>query len=268
MRVIDFHAHFYPAKVAEKALAFVGNLLVPATDGTRDGLIRSMKEAGICRSVGLPLVSNPANSESINRFGLAENYGEIISFGSVHPDEADPVATVHWIADHGLIGVKVHPEYQRFRFSEERLFPVWEACRERDLILLTHAGSDVKFTEPFHTSPLEFIDFLDRFPGLKLVISHFGGMDMWEDVEKYLLGCDAWFDLALIGPGQIGPEKLASMIRRHGVEKVLFGSDSPWWDQRALLDYIRSLPLSEEEFAAIFHRNAEKLLNIKEVDYA
>lgn len=39
------------------------------------------------------------------------------------------------------------------------------------------------------------------------------------------------------------------MIRRHGAEKVLLGSDFPWHRSEEEIALIRSLPLTEEEKA-------------------
>ncbi len=263
MKIIDFHTHFYPEKVVGKALAFVRSVLTPATDGTRQGLLSSMRKAGIELSLGLPLVASPKNTVSINRFAAAESYGPIRCLGSVHPEDPDPAATVRWIAGMGLPGLKLHPEYQQFRFPEERLLPLWEACQEHGLWILTHAGCDVRYTPPFHSSPGELAAFHRRFPELVLVVAHFGGMEMWEEAERELVGSGVYLDLAFIGPEQLPPERLTRLIRKHGADRVLFGSDSPWRGQREAVDYIRSLPLTAAEQACIFYENAAKLLNLK-----
>ena len=125
MMVIDFHTHCYPEKVVAKALSAVGDRLKPATDGTRAGLIASMREAGIDYSLALALVNNPANSRGVNRWAAEENRAPVFFTGSIHPADPDPEATLEFIAASGLKGIKLHPEYQGFEFSDERLFPLW-----------------------------------------------------------------------------------------------------------------------------------------------
>ena len=61
-------------------------------------------------------------------------------------------------------------------------------------------------------------------------------------------------------PEYIGAEQLTRIIRAHGADRILFGTDSPWGDQKAQLDFIRSLPLTADEQERIFHRNAETIL--------
>lgn len=263
--IIDFHTHFYPARIADRALSSVAGVLTPATDGTRAGLLRSMKRAGIDRSLGLPLVNTPDNARGVNNWAKNEHHDEIIMLGSLHPDDPAPLAAIDFIADAGLPGIKLHPEYQNFRFSETRLAPIWRHCIERDLFVLTHAGSDIKFSPPFHSNPAELAAFHRQYPALKLVIAHFGGMDMWDEVEKELLGLPVYLDLAMIGPFNFKPDRLRELIRRHGVDRVIFGSDSPWADQSDTVRFTASLGLDADELDRIFYRNAAALLRHPEL---
>ena len=262
MMVIDSHTHCYPEKVAAKALSAVQGRLEPATDGTRDGLIASMREAGIDYSLALGLVTNPANSLGVNRWAAEQNRAPVFFTGSIHPDDPDPETTLDFIADSGLKGIKLHPEYQRFEFSEERLFPLWERCCELGLFVVTHAGYDIMFQPPWHTDPERLAAFHRRFPELRLVLAHLGSMTLWDDVEKYLLGLPVYFDLAFVTPEYIEPERLVRIIRRHGAEWILFGTDSPWCSQKKQLAFIRSLPLTCEEREQIFWKNAAMLLDL------
>ena len=52
------------------------------------------------------------------------------------------------------------------------------------------------------------------------------------------------------------------LVRAFGSHRVLFGTDCPWADQALEVAAIRALPLTSEEKENIFHRNAEKLLQL------
>lgn len=261
--IIDFHTHFYPEKVVEKALSSSAGIIPHYIGGTRADLEESMLRAGIDCSVGLALVNNAGNSRSINAWAESHNRPPIVMTGSIHPDEENPLETLQWIADAGMPGIKVHPEYQQFGFEEERLFPIWERCQELGLFLITHAGSDAMFGPHFRTTPESLAAFHRRFPGLKFVLAHLGGMEMWDDVERYLTGLDVYLDLAMANAEYISVEQLTRIIKAHGAERILFGTDSPWDDQKRQVDFIRSLDLTEAEFELIFHRNAAELLNLE-----
>ena len=260
--IIDFHTHYYPAKIVGKALAAVEGRIGHYTDGSRAGLLASMHEAGIDYSLTLPIATRPVNSRSINTWAAAERSETIGLTGSIHPGDSHLTDTLDYIAELGLPGIKLHPEYQQFDFADERLYPAWERCMELGLFVITHAGCDVMFKAPWHSDPARLAAFHRRFPELKLILAHFGSMEMWDEVEAELIGLPVYFDLALLTPDRLAPERLLTMIRNHGAERILFGTDSPWGAQKAHVDYIRSLPLSETERELIFHRNAAELLHL------
>ena len=52
------------------------------------------------------------------------------------------------------------------------------------------------------------------------------------------------------------------ILKLHGANKLLFGTDAPWNPADREINSIRSLPISQEEQEAIFHGNARKLLGI------
>ena len=58
----------------------------------------------------------------------------------------------------------------------------------------------------------------------------------------------------------ISEEQFMRITRNHGVDKVLFGSDSPWSDQTLYVNILNGFPLTEQEKQMIFHDNAAKLL--------
>lgn len=258
--IIDFHTHFYPDKIAERALASIAGIMTPAADGTRAGLEQAMTDAGIDLAVGLPLVNSPGNSRGVNEWAIREHGGRIVMLGSVHPEEERPLDTLARIAGAGLPGIKLHPEYQNFRFGDERLNPIWQRCVELDLFVLTHAGGDIKFPPPYRSNPAELAAFHRRHPKLTLILAHFGGMDMWDEVERELIGLPVYFDLAMIGGFNFDPVRLAQLIRRHGADRVLFGTDSPWTNQREAVDFVRKLSLTDDEKERILFRNAARLL--------
>jgi len=258
--IIDFHTHFYPDTVAEKAVKYVATLgLIAETDGTRAGLEKSMEAAGVDVSVGMPIVNKPENSRSINEFALKNNRGKVKMFGSVHPAEPDVADTLKRISGEGLYGVKVHPEYQNFNFNDPPIYRVAEKCAELGLPLLTHAGSDIAYPPPYRSNPESLLKLHRAIPELKFICAHGGSLDMFDEVEKFLLGSGVYIDIS-IAIFRLSAARMAAMIRRHGADRVLFATDSPWGSQKDTLEKFRLLGLSEEENEKILHRNAETLL--------
>jgi hypothetical protein len=53
------------------------------------------------------------------------------------------------------------------------------------------------------------------------------------------------------------------LIRDVGVERVMFGSDFPWYDPGEMVKAVRTLPgLSDGELAAILGENAARILRL------
>ena len=55
-------------------------------------------------------------------------------------------------------------------------------------------------------------------------------------------------------------DQFVRMVRNHGVDKVLFGTDSPWYDQKRAIEDIKSTGLNEDELKLVLGDNAQKLI--------
>ena len=56
--------------------------------------------------------------------------------------------------------------------------------------------------------------------------------------------------------------QFVELVRKHGVEKVLFGSDTPWSNQQENVEWVRGCSLTEQEKEQILGGNAAGLLGI------
>jgi len=102
---------------------------------------------------------------------------------------------------------------------------------------------------------------LDEFPNLTVVAAHLGGNRMWNEVEHHLCGRkNLYFDTALLSAEGLDPTLALSVIRKHGTDRILFGSDLPWSDPARELAFVRSLGLTDGELSAILEENALTLL--------
>ena len=54
------------------------------------------------------------------------------------------------------------------------------------------------------------------------------------------------------------------ILFQEGLLKILFATDSPWAGQKEFVQYIKELPLTEEEQDRIFRLNALELLGLSE----
>ncbi len=268
--IIDFHTHIFPDKIAAKTISFLSQKanIPPFSDGTVDGLVASMEEAGIDISVALPALTSPAQFESVNRFAgmvndrFAGETRRIISFAGIHPDCEEIEEKMRLIRENGFVGIKIHPDYQGVYIDDERYVRILAAAREQDLVVVTHAGVDGGFPdEDIRCTPARVLNLLDRVPYDKFVLAHMGGNELHAEVFDALCGKQVYFDTAYV-LRFIGEEMFKKTVARHGVDRILFATDSPWSGQREDLARIRAMgldPLNEEK---ILGGNARKLLNL------
>ena len=61
---------------------------------------------------------------------------------------------------------------------------------------------------------------------------------------------------------EIGDEKFVRLLSAFGEDRVLFGSDSPWTDQKEMVERTLRLDLSERRLEKIMALNARALLGL------
>lgn len=93
------------------------------TTARPSGLIQRMDKSGIDRSVVLNIATNANQEPSVNRFAvsLLEN-DRLIPFGSVFPGSDTWEQTLGFLAENGIRGIKLHPEYQNFDLDCDEAF--------------------------------------------------------------------------------------------------------------------------------------------------
>jgi hypothetical protein len=261
--IIDIHSHCFPDGLASRAIAALTEKAgIPAyTDGTVRDLKRSMITAGIDMCVIQHIATKPEQTANVNRWAVEIQDAGIIGFGSIHPDYQGWREEIKWLVGSGIKGVKFHPEYQDFYVDDPKVYPIYEALFEAGLTVLFHAGVDLGFPYPYHCTPSRLAKVLDSFLGSRMIAAHMGGYRYWKDVERYLLGKDIYLDTSFAF-NDLGAETMLALIKGHGVDRILFGSDSPWTDQWKEVSNIKSLDLSGEEIASILGGNAVHLLSI------
>ena len=264
--IIDFHTHIFPDRIAAQAIGRLetsGNIKA-ATDGTLTGLFASMDRGGVDMSVILPVATKPSQFMNIQSFAksINEQYSDrLMSFGGIHPDSANYRKQLNIIADLGFKGVKIHPDYQGVMIDDIRYLRIIDYATELGLVIITHAGVDISMEDSVYCPPKKMRKVLDELKPEKMVLAHYGGFELWDEVYEYLAGENIWLDTALIYD-YISKEQFLKILEKHGSDKILFGSDSPWSDMGKSVNWIKSLSLPQNVEEDIFSGNAKRLLRI------
>ena len=198
-----------------------------------------------------------------------ESIPQLTPFVGVDPGVISSDANVRHLeemASHGARGVKIHPVLQGFHPSDSRMAPVYRACLEAGLTVLSHSGGSRGATEL--AEPSAFAGVVREFPDLRLVLAHLGGSRWRQTVEFAQAFPLVNFDLSEIvqwvnashGPTR---DELAQMILAIGPERVMLGTDYPWYDLQSTLEVLMDLPgLAEGQRQAIAGENAVRILGL------
>ena len=281
--IIDMHTHIFPEEISAAVIEKLSRVArVPAfADGTLSGLKKSMDEAQINLSVILPVATLTRQVEKINSSSAAldEKFsGEgIFSFGCIHPDFTNYREELGRVKNFGLKGIKLHPVYQDTNLDDVKFLRILDRAAELDLIVVTHAGLDIGFPGVVRCSPQMACRVVEEVGEFKFVLAHMGGWKNWSDALKILgdkkIFIDTAFSTDKIIPRKdfvwneddlklLDAEQFMKFVKIFGAEKILFGTDSPWTAQKISLDFIKNLPLAEDDKNKILGLNAQKLLNL------
>ena len=137
--------------------------------------------------------------------------------------------------------------------------PIYELAEAKGLPILFHMG-DNRYT---YSHPMRLMNVMKRFPKLICIAAHLGGYQAWPealtaslDGVPYLSHENMYIDTSSALPF-LSPEDAVKLIRKHGVSRTLFGTDSPMWDEKKEFERFMRLPLTDGEKEMILSTNAK-----------
>lgn len=237
--IIDVHQHYLPVPpyYADEPLQdwlYAGSRV----QGYRDipALCDDMDAAGISRIIWQgEYLTQPANCRSRNRAVarlVAQYPTRFGAFASVPPQHPDAIAIAQAARADGLSGVgEINPAAQHFGLRDPQVLRFFAWCEAHAVPVLAHVNEPVGPAYPGKTTTdIRFwYECAARFPGLRLILAHWGGGLWWYEqipaVRAVL--ANVWYDSA----AAFFTYPDAALIARFAAEliphKVLFGSDYP-----------------------------------------
>lgn len=257
--IVDCHAHIFPDHVAERAMdALTARYgASPVVLPTRDNLLRHMDDCGVDQAVAVAVATHPGQVRSINTWLTTLDTERLIPFGALHPYAEDLAGEVARLVGAGIWGIKLQPHFQEYRLDEEAVPAMLEAVGDR-LAVLLHGGQEIIAIPHVSPVPWRVAALARQFPQVRFIVAHLGAYEMWDEVEEHLVGQDVWLDASYVF-GHCPPQQALRIIRNHGAERVVWGSDFPWQAQSEGLTGLRGLGLDDEELAGILSGNLLRL---------
>ena len=261
-KIIDFHTHAFPDKIAAKATENLHShyKMKPVSEGYYTDLLECAARVNVSNIVVHATATKATQVENVNNYiaSLKDEYNDLlIGFGTIHADYEDYKTELKRVVALGLRGIKLHCDFQGFDIDTPKMMPIYEEIVRLGLPILFHLG-DRKLR---HARPKRLARVLDEFPEMTAIGAHFGGVFMWDEAIEYLVGKDLYFDTssALF---ELEIDKAIYIIKNHGEDKMLFGTDFPLADYDTELERFFKLPLNEVQRKKILAENAIRLLRL------
>ena len=184
---------------------------------------------------------------------------------SVHPADGLPaLRELDRVATGGAAWLKLHPNTQRFDVADPAVAKVVRLAAEYKLPVLFDAYSPWDANQPG-----KFVNLAMALPESKLILAHAHGPSFpqllfYDILARYpQWGRNVWIDISVTGPMLAGgpfAEQFAWVLRKVGIDRVVFGSDYPVDHPLDAIRAVVELGFTDAEQAAILHDNAAALL--------
>ena len=267
---VYINANFTEAGLAELRQEAAAQLLwgsAAAATHTIPNLLDEMEASRVGQAVlhpiafGLPFGDN-LNERWRTAVATAGAEEQLLVGASVHPRDDAKLEKLRREASRGARILKLHPAMQRFYPDEPEAMEIYEECGRLGVAVFFHAGRAGIEPERMHpyTMMRNYEPMLDRFPEVDFVFGHGGARDVDDAVALAARYPNVWMDIH----GQ-GVTVLAEMIERLGGERLLYGTDWPFYHLAATLAKVLIVTEGRPELRdAILRGNAERLLALEQ----
>lgn len=243
--IIDMHGHMGPW----------GAIYFPR--GTADRMIGTMDECNLKllvfshhEALLSPDIGNRVSLAAVRRFP-----NRLRAYCAINPNYPDLAEAELASFDQNLdayVGLKFHPELHGVPLNDPRYYPALDFAQKRGLLVLSHTWGASQFNAAAHVRTVA-----ERWPNIRLLLGHSLHGDWDSAVALANEFPNLYLELTALFDDRGILEKFAAEA---GSERMLFGTDLPWFDPQQAVGALLSAHLSDEDLHNICHRNAEKLL--------
>ena len=297
---IDAHVHTYPSReIGRQAMMGSGRTDYGGTPEELLGImgrggithavmvnmtpVADMREAALERLADLPVEQRAKEEAAVDAklIGRLQRRNEwTCEVGAEHPQlvpfigldpsmgEQGMLAEIEARKAQGARGLKLHPGAQLFYPHDRRLWPVYDRCTQYGWPVVFHSGAFALGAVRTDYAKLEqFPDVLAAFPRLTVVMGHMGFGDFGTCAELAAEYANAMFDCCFVINGTdrkptLADDEAAAAIRKVGADRVMFGSDYPWFDPALDAARIARLALDDGEKQRVLYGNAARVFSL------
>ncbi len=240
--VIDTHAHYGPYK----AIHFPK--WRPAD------LIDTMDRCGVTRMM---ISGHRAFSDTVagNREiadVIAAHPRRLLGYWVINPSYPEQMEKelAEYHTFEGFVGFKFHPGMHSYSLDGDAYKPALEYADERRLAVLSHtwAGNTC--------GPEQVQSVAEAYPNVRFLMGH-SCHAQFEEAGKLARDFEHVYCELCAAYAQRG--SIETMIEQAGSQKILFGTDHPWFDHHYGIGCVLFGNMTEQDRRNILYRNAERI---------
>lgn len=222
-------------------------------------LLKSMDAIGIDMALACPFKPISYDLNQANMM-LAEQIAphQDRLFGAVRLDpwQTDVTDTLlRGIELKNMRAIFLHPWEENFQANASLLDPIMEIAQSRNIPVIVAAGF------PWVSEALQILDLAKRWPGVQIVMTNGGQINISGlGQANASLALQQSQNLHIDTAGIYRQDFIEETVQLLGGQRVLFGSGSPYFDQRYEIKRVELAEVSDNDRALMFYENAKQLL--------
>lgn len=247
MAIVDAHAYVGPSLFGQ--------------DQSLSELQRRMEECGVEKAVLCPNRPPAYNLEPANDLvaqAVASNPERFFGFCRVDPWQGSTALDElkRGNEELNLHGLLLHPWEEQYQVASPLVNPLLAYAAEHALPVFIETGY------PLFSHPLDVAEVAKRYPETIFIGSHGLQLDSSAfalvDAELAMFECE---NLLMETSGMYAPAVMEKVVQDLGVQRLIFGSHSPWYNMPLEVERVKRLNLDAGQTAAVLGGNILRVLD-------
>ncbi|MCP3900835.1 MAG: amidohydrolase family protein [Desulfobacteraceae bacterium] len=258
--IIDAHVHNFSSKIVANVTKKeeMAELLCLETEKAKERLsITNLeKRMKICNiDAALLLPTAPVTMvEKINTSFIetTKNKKHLFTAGTLHPKLKNIEKELKKLSENNIKAIKLCSFSQSFKLDSKETFTLFSKIQNFNrtenysffIILDTFTLAHNYFgTSPENTTTPELITIVvKKFPKLNFIAAHMAGLKAsFQIIKKHILKYDNLFLDTSNATHTLSIDEFVGLLKIHGPEKIIFGTDWPWFDFKKEHEIVDSL---------------------------
>ncbi len=243
--ILDFHAHMHDC----------GGLFLPHREP--EGMLETMDACNTLLTcfAGHEALEHPGTGVSKD-LAAAQKYPDRFRvYHAVVSRWLNPEADLKRMEEQAdlFVGFKYHPSWYGVPLSDPRHDPYWEYANAKRLLVLSHTWGGSP-----DCGPEEVAKVLERYPEVVFIAGHSFHGD-WNKAPEFVTRFPNFYiELTAVLDNR---GHLDRWVQQVGSERILFGTDLPWFATHHGIGAVLSAEMTDEDRRNILYRNGAKLLS-------